>query len=128
MPRRPAPPATRPPDEFYILVNEEFGFALWFWVPEMTAAEVEAWWLAVEAAREGESPLFFNTKNLPGRRIRADWDTWQRLYKAGGLYHAHAHWEDDSYLARPDGTVILHRGHPDGPRVRRPVRPYADEE
>lgn len=107
-------PTTRPPNGFYVLLDEEFGCALWFWVPGMPADALEAWWLAVDAA---SPPLFFDTRNLPGRRILADAATYAALYQAGGLYHAHAHRDDDSFLLRPDGTVILHRGHPRGPGI-----------
>lgn len=105
-------PVKEPPAGFCVLLIEEFGTS-WFWSPRMTEAALEEWWRSVGPAGEGEAPLFFNTRNLPGRLVLADPEVFNRLYTAGGLWTAHAHWEDDSFLMRPDGKVILHRGHPD---------------
>lgn len=108
-----ARPTTQPPSGFFVLLNEEHGYALWFWVPGMPGGTLEGWWRTVDAAAVGRSPLFFDRRNLPGRCVLADRDTWNRLYTEGKHWHAHAHWEDDSYLARPDHTFTYHRGHPD---------------
>jgi len=102
-----------PPPGFFVLLSEEFGFACYFWVPRMTELALVDWWRSVKAAEPGQAPLFFNTRNLPGKRVLADMGVFQELQLRGGLWYAHAHWEDDSFLQHPDGTVILHQGHPD---------------
>ncbi len=116
---------------FFVLLSEEFGFAFWFWFPRMTHEALQAWWQAVDAV-PGRTPLFFDRRNLPGRFVRDDGTLWGALYTTGWYWYAHAHWEDDSILVRPDGRVILHRGHPspqDYPtRIRFPGEPEPEPE
>jgi hypothetical protein len=64
--------------------------------------------------------------------VRDDGTLWGALYTTGWYWYAHAHWEDDSILVRPDRRVILHRGHPspqDYPtRIRFPGEPEPERE
>jgi len=104
--------STQIPEVFFVLLCEEFGFAHWFWIPKLSASALADWWRHVEAAEVGKAPLFFNTRNLPGKRILADETLFYELYNTGKYWYAHAHWEDDSYLLSPDKTVIYHQGYP----------------
>ena len=72
-----------PPPGFFVLLDEEFGFAVWFWVPRMSGGALEAWWRSVDAAAPGAAPLFFSRRNLPGRCILADREVWNRLFTEG---------------------------------------------
>lgn len=107
-----------PPKEFFVLLREEFGYAYYFWVPGMSEEALVAWWRSVPAAEPGKAPLFFRTANLPGRKIPIDQEAFGEALRRGGCWYAHVHWDDDSYLNRPDGTLILHQGHPDADDMR----------
>lgn len=106
-----------PPAGFFVLLSEEFGLAHWYWAPGMTPEALEAWWRGVPAARPGKPSAFFDTRRLPGRLYLAD-NAFEALSQTPGAWTAHAHVDDDSYLRRPDGVVVLHRGHPDSVQNR----------
>lgn len=88
--------------EFVVLVEEEYGYKYWFWFPGISPKELEFWWKSNEHLP--------NIRKL-GNCIEDEyWDLFVDLRRTGQYYTAHWHEEEDSWLARPDGTYIKHRG------------------
>lgn len=108
-----------------VLLQEEYGYREWVWMPNMSADELKAWWKAMPTV----APFFFNGPvEFPG-------ETHQIYFEEDGFYlvtegdmrvvtpvsgkfdldedkhwHAHLHQDNDSFLKSPDGEYIHHAG------------------
>ena len=93
-----------------ILLMEEGGYRQWIWQPEMTIDEFEKWWQSLETVY----PYFFNPAHLPGKMYfvttEDQVEQYDQLMDEGVHYSGHIHMDTDSYITRPDGTSIHHRG------------------
>lgn len=98
------------PDEPVVVLQEEFGFRLWIWLPGMTATALEEWWHALPSVL----PYFFDPSSLPGKmclvRTEAQRTQYHMLAQSNQHYLGHIHEDNDSVLIRPDQTRIRHRG------------------
>ena len=112
-----------------------------FWFVPMPPEDLEALWLAQESFDQnpdGSLDLFYTTINqvppphttliLPGHLVIAesqeDVDLWRLMAKEKKYYMCFICCDADSYLKRPDGTILLSRCSPgEGqphPRVKLP--------
>ena len=97
--------------ELMVVLDEEYGYKRHFWFPKMTAAELEMWWQAID-----DITIYFHdpSRTLPGKVEMAqdmpEEDYWMQAWGDDEHYKAHLHWHDDSFLKRPDKTVIHHMG------------------
>ena len=101
-----------------VLLEEEFGFACYWWWPALSPAELEAWWRAIRNGSGARgAPYFFGPGGWPWPKRRAQTEAerarWMAQYQSGVFYTAHAHWDDDSWLRTPCGRTIVHDEHPD---------------
>ena len=105
--------------EFVIPLEEDFGNHEWLWFPGIPPAELEAWWSALENVEtfwhEGTRAAW------PGEFVSAHDDSelsqlWETLWNNGthcvhiGLNQQFDLAEPDTYLRRPDGNILLHKG------------------
>jgi DNA ligase D-like protein (predicted 3'-phosphoesterase) len=96
----------RAENELMILISEEYGYREWFWFPQMSASKVEFWWQTQE--RINDSTIW---TDLPGEVIGDEYqELWGKLKRSGRYYNAHMHTDEDSFLQRPDGKAIIHKG------------------
>ncbi len=94
--------------EFFVLLEEEYGYKHWFWFPKMEPNELEAWWKKLETVE----PYFMSPEPLPGDVVFAeDMDCWFDLQKKGNNYEAHTHCDDDSWIKKPNDDYIYHKGY-----------------
>ncbi|MCX6253808.1 MAG: hypothetical protein NTV31_04945 [Bacteroidia bacterium] len=94
-----------------VLLDEEFGYHIWIWQPDMDAEQLEEWWKNMETVMR----YFFNPTNLPGEMLLVRTDDqveqYEQMQKQGIHYSGHIHTDDDSYLKSPDGRTIHHKGY-----------------
>ncbi|WP_445365712.1 hypothetical protein ACJJJB_03015 [Microbulbifer sp. ANSA001] len=94
--------------EFMVLLEEEYGYKHWFWFPQMTPFELEAWWKKLDTV----DPYFMTPEPLPGDVIFAeDMEHWYSLQEKGKHYQAHIHCDDDSWLMRSLEKYVYHMGY-----------------
>ncbi|TRZ90530.1 MAG: hypothetical protein D4R84_16090 [Rhodocyclaceae bacterium] len=105
--------------EFVIPLEEDFGNHEWLWFPGIPPAELEAWWGALE-----DVETFWLEKTRvawPGEFVRAHEEIelshlWEILWGKDthrariGLNEQFDLTEPDTYLRRPDGKILLHKG------------------
>jgi len=36
-------------NDFLVLLNEEYGYRLWFWFPNITSNELDTWWSELDS-------------------------------------------------------------------------------
>ena len=100
-------------NEFLVLLEEEYGYKYWFWFPKMNQDELEIWWETLETV----DPYFMSPEPLPGDVIFAEnMDYWHALEEAKRHFTGHIHCDDDSWLKKPTGEYIYHKGY-DGERT-----------
>lgn len=96
--------------DFFVLLNEEYGYRRWFWFPDMSPEKLELWWLALESV----DPYFMTPEPLPGTlyQVQTDdeFDLFNTLLDTNTVYYAHTHCDDDSFLMRPNKEKIHHKG------------------
>merc|ERR1711959_48038 len=86
-----------------VFLEEEFGYRYWIWRTGMTPTRLIAWWKALPTV----SPYFDPSKGgLPGELTLAG----SAQISEPGWWTSHLHTDYDSWLIRPDGTVIRHKG------------------
>ncbi len=94
-------------EEVMVLLEEEYGYRVWYWLPEISADELERWWATLKSV----GPFFYSPVGLPGKVIQADFGFFVKLAKTGKYYRAHIHMDFDSFLITPDNISIRHSGH-----------------
>ena len=58
--------------EIVVLLEEEFGYRHWVWMPEMSAEELKEWWQAIPTV----APYFYDgPKAFPGQIHQIYWET-----------------------------------------------------
>merc|ERR1711959_267666 len=86
-----------------VFLEEEFGYRYWIWRTGMTPTRLIVWWKALPTV----SPYFDPSKGgLPGELTLAG----SAQISEPGWWTAHLHMDNDSWLIRPNGTVIRHKG------------------
>ena len=100
-----------------------------FWLVPMTGKELETWWLSQETFEsnpEGsdvdmlykwflnKTPPPYSKIDIPGELLVAeseeDNDLWVRMAANHNHYFCNICCNDDSYLKRPDGKILHHKG------------------
>ena len=100
-----------------------------FWLVPFSASQLEEWWRAQESfdfdpdgihdmlcRQFGEPPRSLpRTREFPGRFIDAEYpeggELWKEMADSKKHYICELCCDGDSYLKRPDGTRIYHRGY-----------------
>lgn len=105
--------------ELVVPIEEGLYREAWLWFPDMSPAELEAWWSALENVESFWTERGRST--WPGTFVRADEDiqlseVWDAAWNAGP-YRARVEFNEpldssgpDSYLRKSDGTVFVHKG------------------
>jgi hypothetical protein len=92
--------------ETTVLLEEEFGYRLWFWIPDRPMADLIEWWRGLFSVE----PWFVNPEPLPGVLLEdTSFDHWYDLYKSRQFISGHINDDDDSELRFPSGEKIYHR-------------------
>ncbi len=96
--------------ETTILLEEEFGFRHWFWLPDRPLSALLDWWRGIFSVE----PWYLGPWPLPGTLIEAPnaYEHWHPLFDTHLYYYGHLHEDDDSELKAPSGEVFHHRGRP----------------
>jgi len=99
-----------------------------FWLVPMSGPELEVWWSTQETFDSnpdgaldelyrvfGETPPPHSKIVLPGELLIAETQDehglWSRLWHDGEHYRCLICCDHDSYLKRPDGSVLYHKGY-----------------
>jgi len=91
--------------ETLILLEEEFGYRHWFWLPDRPMSELIEWWRGLFSVE----PWFVNPEPLPGILIEGtSSDRWNELYASRKFIWGHINDDDDSELRLPIGETIFH--------------------
>jgi hypothetical protein len=92
--------------ETTIFLEEEYGYRLWFWIPDRPMADLIEWWRGLFSVE----PWFVNPEPLPGVLLEdTSFDHWYDLYKSRQFISGHINDDDDSGLYLPSGEKIHHR-------------------
>ncbi len=95
-----------------VLVDEEYGYREWLWLPNMSTAELKSWWEA-QASIDG---YWMNPKTLPGKLILISLNLACEITRAldHKIIRAFLHDDSDSCvkLTLMDGTRVYHQGRP----------------
>lgn len=112
--------------EVVVAIEEEWGFRYFIWIPGMSGAELESWWLAME-----DVETFWKTEPGTKIRLRHGWpgefidagetdclyELWSELVKtAPYISHIDMNWQmdmdnPDTFLKRQaDGKMFVHIG------------------
>jgi len=93
--------------ETTILLEEEFGYRLWFWIPGRPIAELIEWWRGLFSVE----PWCVTPEPLPGILIHGmPSEQWNELYATRQFIWGHINDDDDSELRLPSGEAIYHQG------------------
>jgi hypothetical protein len=110
-----------------IVLRETLDYDWQFWLAPFSATELERWWISQTSFMfnpEGiwdevyrmfdEVPPPHRSFDIPGTFIDADYpdgtDLWSELSASKKHYRCEICCDSDSYLQRPDGTKLYHRG------------------
>lgn len=115
-----------------VLWEYDHGASCSFWLVPMTGSELEKWWaeqetfndnppesvehlkLLAEIFEEPYQPRETWTFEWPGELIPAedekDRALWLALLNTKKHYFCHFYSDEDSYLTRPDGNRLFHKG------------------
>ena len=110
-----------------VLRDVDYGRAVQFWLVPFSPAQLEAWWREQETFDSnpdgvldelcrifGETPPPHSEIDFPGIFIDAesegDVDLWVEMAESKKYYQCDLCCDSDSYLTRPDGSRIHHRG------------------
>ena len=97
--------------DFLVLLDEEYGYRLWFWFPNITSNKLDTWWSELDSV----DPYFMTPEPLIGDLYQAEDDDELELFtslqKTSKFYTVHIHSNDDSILKKPNGTKIYHKGY-----------------
>ena len=127
--------------EIVVLLEEEYGYRHWVWIPEMSAEELKEWWQAMPTVA---SYFYDGPTAFPGKIHQVYYEpSWHKdLHGADSVglqedefffvkeegcrelvplsssmtlpkdrWTAHLHMDCDTYLTPPDGEVIRHAGY-----------------
>ena len=114
-------------DGIVVLRDVDYSRSCVFWLVPMPDAEMEGWWLSQETFEDnpdgaldelykvfGETPPPHSRIVLPGRMVDAEAqeevDLWCRMADDGKHYICNICCDSDSYLRRPGGEFLYHRG------------------
>lgn len=91
-----------------VLVDEEYGYRYWVWLPRMTNEELATYWEAIESMSEH----YATKKTLPGNFSEITQEEWGEMLwmPEKGISKCHVHEDCDSYLI-VDGEKIRHKGY-----------------
>jgi hypothetical protein len=100
-----------PKDQFFVVLEEEFGYRSFLWFPEMDKATLIKWWQELETV-EGD---FMNpTNGLPGKVVEMqtaeEHTIWRALGNNVAIPYVHLFNDGDSIL-RADGQAYTHKGY-----------------
>lgn len=112
--------------EIVLRVTEDYEYQFWL-TPFTSAADLEAWWVSQEYVdcfrggawdeiweAMGEELLPERAFKAPGEFLEEQWskddDLWGELDARKKHYRAFICCDSDSYLQRPDGNRVYHRG------------------
>lgn len=122
-------PATCPPElqthsGEVVLCEIDQGYKCQFWLVPLSAGELEDWWLSQDTFEDnpdglwdalheefGEPPPPHSTHEIPGTFLDADADLWMQMEESGKHYYCMICCDSHTYLRRPDGSRIYHRGY-----------------
>lgn len=91
-----------------ILLNEEWEFRQWFWMPDRPIEKILQWWSELDSV----SPL--SPSKLPGIVVEAGDDQisdWYSRLKSGHYYSCHLHEDEDSWFVKLSGERIFHKNY-----------------
>lgn len=99
-----------------------------FWLVPFDANELEAWWTSQETfGLLIDQPQPPNKLHPPGRILAAktgdDFDLWNEMQRSRRFYYCELCCDYDSFLQRPDGTRLYHKGFKGEQRGSNAVRP-----
>jgi len=90
-----------------ILLEEEFGYRLWLWIPDRPIPDLIEWWRGLFSVE----PWNVDPSPLPGVLIDGTHsERWDELYGTRKFIWGHINDDDDSELRLPNGEAIYHRG------------------
>lgn len=93
--------------ETTIILDEEWGYKEWFWIPDRPLHEIVEWWKTLS----GVTPWTFSPQPLPGVLVEArsgeEYDLYYKAWRSGRYYTAHLNDDSDSWL-RPPGEEEIH--------------------
>lgn len=113
-----------------VLRNVDCGRELDFWFVPFSAAELENWWISQPtffSNPEGELDLLYkmfgeippprSEIKIPGIFLTAknaeEWNLWSELLNSSLHYTCELCCDSDSYLKKPDGSLLYHAGFKD---------------
>lgn len=101
--------SVHPTPETTILLEEEYGYRHWLWLPDRPLTALFDWWRSIFSVE----PWNFNPRPLPGVLIESTGDDqlWHKLFDSRRYVSGHIHEDDDSELRSPSGEVYHHRGY-----------------
>lgn len=101
-------------DEPVVLLEEEFGYRNWIWLPRCSSEELVRWW----KRQKNMSKFYFSPRDMKkGELFHMDWgvlwkvELFYRLEKTGLCWTSHLFDDTDSFLISPRGRFITHSGY-----------------
>lgn len=99
------------PSAVEVWVVEEFGYGHWLWKPGLTGPDLKAWMRGVDPTDGSRNRLLF--LEIPGSKTPITLDAFTEGTEGGGVWHAHLHVLDDSWLEDPTGHRVCPLLDPD---------------
>ncbi len=105
--------AQRVKKEFCIVVSDRGGVVDSLWFPPVSRQEIEAYWAGQPSADVGKMPEHLGGEWIDEQEYGGAYGQFSALARRLRIlerYRAVACCDDDSYLATPDGRVVVHTG------------------
>lgn len=93
-----------------ILLDEEWGFRQWLWLPDRPLDEIMIWWQELDAI----SPWYLSPWPLPGVIVEAIGDLekfWHLCRDTRQYVTCHLNEDDDSNITKLTGEQIFHKNY-----------------
>jgi hypothetical protein len=105
-----------------VLLTEEYGYRSWYWSTELCEDELIDWWKSQDrrpiiSKLPGEIfELYPNSYEGPGEwfLVRENGESYGTIRISHGGWEAHIHDDEDTYLQKPDGEIVKHKGRLNG--------------
>ena len=113
-----------------VYMSEEHGYREWLWHTGMTSEQLTVFWESLPTAL-----THFNdpSKSMPGEWVEVtshgdnlfsliegeEGSIKSLLMLPAECWSGHIHMDEDSYLTKPSGDMVLHQGHPSGEGTQR---------
>jgi hypothetical protein len=101
-----------------VLLTEEYGYRSWYWSTELGEDELIDWWKnQAQRPRITKLPgeifeLYPNDREGPCNwfLVKDYGDIYGEINIPRGGWEAHIHDDEDTYLQKPDGETVKHKG------------------